>query len=78
MYTIYLWLFFLSMGFCLRLQFKEILNISIDVDKKWEMLYRYILEILDEQSAVKTFIFSKSKPEWLVAELAEIMNTDKG
>ena len=66
------------MGFCLRLQFKEIFNISIDVDKKWEILYRYILEILEEQSPVKTFFFSKSKSEWLVAELAEYMNTDKG
>ena len=32
-----------------------------------------MLETLDEQIPVKTFIFPKSKPEWLVGELVEYM-----
>ena len=43
------------------------------VNKKWENLYNNILEILDAQIPVKTFIFPKSKPEWMAAELVELM-----
>ena len=49
------------------------LEFNPDVDNKWENLYKNVLETLDEQIPVKTFIFPKSKPEWLVAELAEYM-----
>ena len=42
-----------------------------DADIKWENLYNNILATLDEQIPVKTFIFPKSKPEWLAAELVE-------
>ena len=46
---------------------------SHNVDTKWDILYKNVLETLDDQIPVKTFIFPKSKPEWLVDELAEYM-----
>ena len=46
---------------------------SLDANKKWEILYNNVLETLDAQIPVKTFVFPKSKPEWLVAEIAEYM-----
>ena len=46
---------------------------TLDVDIKWENLYNNVLETLDAQIPVKTFIFPKSKPEWLVADLVEYM-----
>ena len=51
----------------------NILNASADVDIKWDHLYQNILETLDQQIPVKTFIFPKSKPEWLVGDLVEYM-----
>ena len=46
---------------------------SRDANIKWEILYKNVLNTLDEQIPVKTFTFPKSKPEWLVAELVEYM-----
>ena len=46
---------------------------NLDVDKQWDILYNNVIETLDEQIPVKTFLFPKSKPEWLVVELAEYM-----
>ena len=51
----------------------NIFNASTDVDLKWDILYQNILETLDQQIPVKTFIFPKSKPEWLVGDLVEYM-----
>ena len=36
-------------------------------------MFQNILETLDQQIPVKTFIFPKSKPEWLMADLVEYM-----
>ena len=44
-----------------------------DVDTKWNILYTYVVNTLDDQIPIKTFIFLKSKPEWLVGELVEYM-----
>ena len=44
-----------------------------DVDIKWNILYRHVVNTLDDQIPIKTFIFPKSKPEWLVGELVEYM-----
>ena len=51
----------------------NIFNASMDVDLKWDNLYQNILETLDQQIPVKTFIFPKSTPEWLVADRIEYM-----
>ena len=51
----------------------NIFNASADADIKWDNLYQNILETLDQQIPVKTFIFPKSKPEWLVGDLVEYM-----
>ena len=37
------------------------------------MLYTHVVNTLDNQIPIKTFIFPKSKPEWLVGELVEYM-----
>ena len=46
---------------------------SDDVNKKWNILYTHVVKTLDDQIPVRTFIFPKSKPEWLVGELVEYM-----
>ena len=46
---------------------------SDDVDKKWNILYTHVVKTLDYQIPIKTFIFPKTKPEWLVGELVEYM-----
>ena len=44
-----------------------------DVDTKWNILYTYVVNTLDDPIPIKTLIFPKSKPEWLVGELVEYM-----
>ena len=46
---------------------------SPDVDDKLDNLYNNVIETVSEQIPVKTFIFPKSKTEWLVAELVKYM-----
>ena len=47
-----------------------------DADIKWKILFRHVVNSLDDQIPIKTFIFPKSKPEWLVGELVEYMDRD--
>ena len=48
-------------------------NIEINPDACWDKLYACILSALDKLAPLRTSTFSKSKPEWLTAEIIEIM-----
>ena len=40
-------------------------------DTKWDIIFKNVVNILDDQIPIKTVILPKSKPEWLVGELVE-------
>ena len=52
---------------------ENVVNTEINPDACWDRLYACILSALDKSAPLRTSTFRKSKPEWLTAEIIEIM-----
>ena len=53
--------------------FEQITNQGLEVNELWEKMYKIITEILDKLAPMRVSMFRKSRPEWLTAEIMEMM-----
>ena len=52
---------------------EDTVNTAINPDACWDEFYACILSALDKSAPLRTSTFGKNKPEWLTAEIIEIM-----
>ena len=53
--------------------FEQITDQGLEVNELWEKMYKIITVILDKLAPMRVSTFRKSRPEWLTAEIMEMM-----
>ena len=52
---------------------EQITDQGLEVNELWEEMYKIITVILDKLAPMRVSTFRKSRPEWLKAEIMEMM-----
>ena len=53
--------------------FEQLTDQGLEVNELWDEMYKIITVILDKLAPMRVSTFRKSRPEWLTAEIMEMM-----